>query len=279
MNHSLAVRLLWLAFCVTAVGLAACALVPSIGGKPTIVIVSPASGSTHNEGVGLEVQSTSIDSIGIARVDLLVDGSTVRSDTPPGPQSSFTVIQTWKAVAGAHIISVRAYNTAGVPSDPVGISITVTPAGGAPTAAPGATAVPTTGSAPTVVAPTTAPAVPTTAPPPPPPPPPPGATATTPVSGTCRPGFVWRLINPSDKVCVTPASQAQAAADNAAAASRREVAAFGPDTCQTGFVWREAYSGDHVCVDPSQRTQAANDNTAAASRKLLLYGPDTCNSG
>ena len=35
-----------------------------------------------------------------------------------------------------------------------------------------------------------------------------------PASGSCRDGYVWRLINPSDKVCVTTASKAQADADN-----------------------------------------------------------------
>ncbi len=103
-----------------------------------------------------------------------------------------------------------------------------------------------------------------------------------PASGTCKAGYVWRLIKPSDKVCVPPADKAQADADNAAAASRLCTASYGTDTCAQGFVWREAYSGDHVCVVPATRSQAAADNAAAASRVDPVnhtYGPDTCISG
>ncbi len=103
-----------------------------------------------------------------------------------------------------------------------------------------------------------------------------------PASGTCKGNYVWRLIKSSDKVCVSPASKAQADADNAAAAGRLCTATYGPDTCAQGYVWRDAFSGDHVCVDPATRTQAAADNAAAASRVDPVnhtYGPDTCISG
>jgi hypothetical protein len=97
-----------------------------------------------------------------------------------------------------------------------------------------------------------------------------------PVSGTCKPGFIWRLINGADKVCVPPASKAQAVADNAAAASRRVPVG----TCIVGYVWREAFSGDKVCVLPAVRSQAAADNAAAASRWTPgPYGPHTCIAG
>jgi len=103
-----------------------------------------------------------------------------------------------------------------------------------------------------------------------------------PASGTCKDGYVWRLIKSSDKVCVPPSEKAQADADNAAAASRLCTAAFGPNTCAQGYVWREAFSGDHVCVVPATHSQAAADNAAAASRVDPVnhtYGPDTCISG
>ena len=93
-------------------------------------------------------------------------------------------------------------------------------------------------------------------------------TTAAPVTGSCLSGYVWREINPSDRVCVTPESRAQAQADNAAAASRREAGAFGPNTCKQGFVWREAFAGDLVCVTPDVRTQTANDNAAASSRTV-----------
>lgn len=72
-----------------------------------------------------------------------------------------------------------------------------------------------------------------------------------PASGTCKDGFVQRLIRASDKVCVPPASKAQADADNAAAASRKLVTLYGASACKDGFVWREAFSGDKVCVRKS----------------------------
>lgn len=103
-----------------------------------------------------------------------------------------------------------------------------------------------------------------------------------PASGTCKDGYVFRKIKPSDKVCVLPASKAQADADNAAASSRFCTATYGPDTCAQGYVWRDAFSGDHVCVLPATRSQAAADNAAAASRIDPVdhtFGPDTCLSG
>jgi hypothetical protein len=101
-----------------------------------------------------------------------------------------------------------------------------------------------------------------------------------PASGTCMDGYVYRLIRSSDKVCVTPASKAQADSDNAAAASRKATATYGPDTCAQGYVWRDAFTNDHVCVTPDVRTQAASDNAAAASRWTSgSYGPHTCVSG
>ncbi len=101
-----------------------------------------------------------------------------------------------------------------------------------------------------------------------------------PPSGSCKDNFVWRLIRPSDKVCVPPASKTQADADNSAAESRKIINVYGPDACISGYVWREAYSGDVVCVTPDVRTQAAADNAAAASRWVAgAYGPHTCIAG
>jgi len=101
-----------------------------------------------------------------------------------------------------------------------------------------------------------------------------------PPSGTCKDGYVYRLIINNDKVCVPPASKAQADADNAAAASRKLVNVYGADACVQGYVWREAYAGDVVCVTPAVRSQAAADNAAAASRWVAgAYGAHTCVAG
>ena len=87
-------------------------------------------------------------------------------------------------------------------------------------------------------------------------------------AGMCLPGYVWREAGPNDRVCVTPSSRAQAAADNQQATARREPGGgpYGPNTCRQGYVWREAYAGDVVCVTPDIRTFTAGDNARASSR-------------
>ena len=75
----------------------------------------------------------------------------------------------------------------------------------------------------------------------------------------CLPGYVWREAFEGDHVCVTPATRSQAAADNAAAAARREPngGAYGPDSCKPGFVWRVARPEDLVCVTPERKHSAS----------------------
>lgn len=101
-----------------------------------------------------------------------------------------------------------------------------------------------------------------------------------PPSGTCKDGYVHRLIRNSDKVCVPPASKAQADDDNAHANERKLVNVHGTYACTLGYVWRGAFTGDYVCVTPATRDQAAADNAAAASRWTVgAYGPHTCVAG
>jgi beta-lactam-binding protein with PASTA domain len=89
-------------------------------------------------------------------------------------------------------------------------------------------------------------------------------------SGRCIDGYVWREAVAGDRVCVTPETRTQAAADNQQAGRRIEPDPgkrhYGPDTCRQGYVWREASPTDHVCVVPATRTRAAEDNRQAASR-------------
>jgi hypothetical protein len=93
----------------------------------------------------------------------------------------------------------------------------------------------------------------------------------TPHPDTCIEGYVWREAYPDDRVCVTPATREQAAADNRLAATRREPqgGAHGPDTCKPGFVWREARPDDHVCVTSDVREQTALDNRQTHARRLM----------
>jgi hypothetical protein len=107
------------------------------------------------------------------------------------------------------------------------------------------------------------------------------AAPTRGVSGTCKGDYVWRLINPGDKVCISPSSKALVDADNADAPNRLYTSAYGPDTCIVGYVWRNAFPDDHVCVTSNVMLQAAQDNAAAASRVDPggIYGPDSCKDG
>jgi hypothetical protein len=82
-------------------------------------------------------------------------------------------------------------------------------------------------------------------------------------SDACNQGYIWRLAVANDHVCVTPATRAQTAADNAAASRRR--APGGGDTCIQGYVWRLANPQDHVCVTQQTRDQTQQDNKAAIS--------------
>lgn len=110
-------------FAIAMIVLSAC----NTAGKPTVVIISPASGSEFKDGDTVSIQSASVDSTGISRVELVVDNVVVRTDTSPTPQGqpSLAVTQTWKATQGNHVIVVRAYNTAGAMSDPVAVAVSI----------------------------------------------------------------------------------------------------------------------------------------------------------
>ncbi len=83
----------------------------------------------------------------------------------------------------------------------------------------------------------------------------------------CRAGFVWRLAQASDAVCVTPASRSDVANENGSAVERWDpTGAYGPKTCAAGYVWREAFEGDAVCVLPARRAAVRLENDQAASR-------------
>jgi hypothetical protein len=103
-----------------------------------------------------------------------------------------------------------------------------------------------------------------------------------PLSGTCKDGYVQRLIVSSDKVCVSPESKAQANADNEAAGSRTIlgslISAYGENACAYGYVWRNAFEGDLACVEPGSRDQAAWDNEQGPSRVDQAASPN-CVSG
>lgn len=98
------------------------------GDKPVAIILSPPSGSSFLEGDEIAIQSSSTDQRGVARVELLIDGQSIRTDTSPNPQNQFTLIQTWQATAGTHTVAVRAYDVQNNVSNPAAIAVRVSPA-------------------------------------------------------------------------------------------------------------------------------------------------------
>ncbi len=132
-KHSFQAVLFWIVF--AALGTLACdvsslmSLVSGTPSKPQVIIQSPVANAQFKEGDTLTVQSTATDKVGIVRVELSVDGAVVRTDQPPiaQGQTSFSVVQAWKATAGSHTISVRAYNASGAASDPALVSVVVIP--------------------------------------------------------------------------------------------------------------------------------------------------------
>lgn len=81
----------------------------------------------------------------------------------------------------------------------------------------------------------------------------------------CQAGYVYRLVRPEDKVCVTPASAAQVIEDNAEVTQLKRKpnppgGPYGINTCLQGFVWRDAYNGDQICVTVETRTKTSKEN-------------------
>jgi hypothetical protein len=105
----------------------ACEL-PGLGGgpEPTVVILSPVSGSQVKTGETVAIQSSATDVKGVTRVELWVDGSLVHSEVSPQQQPAFSVTQEWMAaVLGSHSVTVKAYNAAGRVSDPATVTVNV----------------------------------------------------------------------------------------------------------------------------------------------------------
>jgi hypothetical protein len=81
--------------------------------RPVVTLSSPAPGEPLELGQEISIQSTSVDSTGIARVELLVNGETVWVDAnaQPQPNTPFIVAQPWQPqTPGRYIIQARAYN-------------------------------------------------------------------------------------------------------------------------------------------------------------------------
>jgi hypothetical protein len=100
-------------------------------GKPQVVIQSPPANAQVLVGTAIEVVTTGVDAIGVARIDLRVNGSAVSSaEAPLGGQQSLSAVHLWApSVPGAVQLSAIAYRTDGAPSDEYSVAVTVLAAG------------------------------------------------------------------------------------------------------------------------------------------------------
>ncbi len=176
--------------------LAACGRPTPVGlvTPPTISIAAPVSGQQVQLGQQLEILFTATDALGVARVELGVDGVLLNTlhNSSPAANVPFSAQQIWTAsTPGSHALMAVAFNSAGVASSPVVVNFTVVDTGSAPPPPP-PSATPASGEAmPTATwtpisivaqaSPTTSPPSPTT------PPPSPTATSQPPSSGGTRP--------------------------------------------------------------------------------------------
>jgi hypothetical protein len=96
-------------------------------GAPSVTITGPPSGTSATIGEEVQISSTAAADQGIDRVELLINGQMVRSDSPPeGNPTAFTVTQSWTpALEGQVTISVVAYDTEGTASEPATITLQV----------------------------------------------------------------------------------------------------------------------------------------------------------
>ncbi|MFY1828201.1 PHB depolymerase family esterase [Myxococcus fulvus] len=91
---------------------------------PTVNVTSPASGATVSGTVTVTVSAT--DAVGVARVELLVDGAPVATDTV----APYELAWDSRTVAnGAHTLGARAYDAAGNQATDDDTSVTVNNAG------------------------------------------------------------------------------------------------------------------------------------------------------
>ena len=103
-------------------------------GPPQVVIQSPPANAQVVAGVPVDVVMTAVDGVGVARIDLLVNGAAVSSaEAPPGGLASFSAVGAWTPSAtGPATLAAVAYRLDGAPSEPMSIAILVLAPGSDP---------------------------------------------------------------------------------------------------------------------------------------------------
>jgi hypothetical protein len=87
------------------------------GGRPLVLIHEPQNGQQLEAGEGAMIRAVASDERKIVRLELWVDGQLLESETTnvQGGISSFPLLTEWQpSSSGAHTITVRAFNIAGV---------------------------------------------------------------------------------------------------------------------------------------------------------------------
>jgi predicted secreted protein len=98
-------------------------LTPAAGGDttaPTATITSPAAGATVSGTIS--IQANASDNVGVTRVDFLVDGAVLSSDTTSPYSASWN---TTGAANGTHALTVRAFDAANNQKTSAAVSVTV----------------------------------------------------------------------------------------------------------------------------------------------------------
>jgi uncharacterized protein YraI len=133
---------------------------PSATANPTVAITFPQAGSTLNLGQQIVVQSLASNPKGVARVELWVDGQAVNSQVVAPAAASYAAGQPWTpAVAGSHVLEVRAYGVDNAVSVSPQLVVTVaqsTPLAGGQLSSPLGITTPAPTTTPTAPAPPTA---------------------------------------------------------------------------------------------------------------------------
>jgi hypothetical protein len=84
---------------------------PAPGG-PSVTITNPQAGQTGTVGEPLLVNSTSVDTDGVQRIELWIDDRLLRVDSNPDLNSPYIVSQSWQSdLPGTHVIVVKAFDT------------------------------------------------------------------------------------------------------------------------------------------------------------------------
>ncbi|MFN8451051.1 MAG: Ig-like domain-containing protein [Anaerolineae bacterium] len=107
---------------------------------PTIAFQFPTNNVAVVEGTDLQIQLLAQDTVGVARIELLVDGIQHQNANPVDGEAVpvFTVDMNWLAEGvGLHALQATAYRLDGTSSRPTMINVNVTSATPMQTPAPG----------------------------------------------------------------------------------------------------------------------------------------------